>query len=94
MKKITIIIAIIVLFTSLFASTIQFKEQVSQECGEPREKIERVNWFWQWWLNRDDNRGFIACVGPSTYIIYRPLDLSGLGLVISTGLFLALIKKR
>lgn len=85
-KKLLLALVIILIIFPLFISTREFKERTSQECGKPMEVNERVHWVWQWWPSRDDDKGFIACIGPSHFITYRPLDIAGLGFMLSIGL--------
>ncbi|OGY26760.1 MAG: hypothetical protein A2Z11_02180 [Candidatus Woykebacteria bacterium RBG_16_43_9] len=94
MKNLLLIIAGVFLVISVLIATQGYKEKTGQDCGEPSEVISRVNWFWQWWANRDEGRYFIACVGPSYYIVYRPLDIAGAGILLSAGIAFTAVKKR
>lgn len=88
MKTLAALTITIVLFimAGYFATTI-VSEQLSQGCASRGEinsyqnSWEDVYFFWQWWPNRDDGKGFVACVGPSTYLRYHPYDAAALALV-------------
>lgn len=80
-------IAISLLITAGYFATITVSEQLSQECAS-RENAnsyqnswDDVYFVWQWWPNRDEGKGFIACVGPTTYLRYHPYDVAVLALV-------------
>lgn len=61
-------------------------EQTGQACASGDEiNSYRNTWtdvyfIWQWWPNRDEGKGFIACVGPATYLRYHPWDVAALAL--------------
>lgn len=94
MKKPLFIIAGILIIMSVFIGAKEYTAQTGQGCGSPIKVVERVNWVWQWWPNRGGRGGFIDCVGPSYYIAYRPLDIAGLGIIVSVGLIFIAKKKR
>ncbi|MCC7543430.1 hypothetical protein IT415_01840 [bacterium] len=67
-------------------------EKVAQSCARGEEmnsfqSVQRDVYFvWQWLPSRDDSKSFIDCVGPATYISYRPYDgaaLAWLGTVLA-----------
>lgn len=87
-----LILTVFLLSFSVFISTKEFKERTDQGCGEQIEVIERVHWVWQWWPNRDGNKGFIACIGPSYFITYRPFDVAAVGFMLSIGLVIVIRK--
>lgn len=93
MKKVLATTALALLLLSVFVGTRQYKEQTGQGCGEPTTTEERVNWFWQWWPNRDDGSYFIQCVGPVHFVSYRPLDVAGAGILIA-GVLLIISRQR
>lgn len=92
-KKTILVLALILLVSSVFFGSLRYVEKVNQGCGEPTISTKRINWFWQWWPNRDDDKAFLQCVGPSEYISYRPIDIAVLGILISIVL-LKIVWKR
>lgn len=94
MKKVLVIVACGLVVASIFIGTQQYKEQTGQDCGPQSETTERVHWVWQWLPHRDDNKSFIDCVGPSYFIVYRPLDIAAVGVLISAGLLFFATKRR
>jgi len=80
-------IAIVLLLTAGYFATTTVSEKLSQECARGEEvnsyqnSWEDVYFFWQWWPNRDEGKGFIACVGPATYLRYHPYDMAVLAFV-------------
>lgn len=82
-------LAIGLLFTAgYFASTV-VSEQLAHECASPAEVNSfRNTWrdvyiVTQWWPQRDAGKGFMACIGPSSYLRYHPYDAAILSLVLA-----------
>lgn len=83
---ITLTIAAALLLTAWYFATTTVTEQLSQECASVENTSYRNTWSdvyfaWQWWPNRDGDKGFVACVGPTTYLRYHPWDAAALALV-------------
>ncbi len=80
-------IAIGLLITAGYFATTTVNEQLAQECARGDEinsyqnSWEDVYFVWQWWPNRNEGKGFVACVGPSHYLRYHPYDAAALALV-------------
>ena len=78
--------ALLLLAAGYFATTtvseLQYQECASGEAVDSyRNSWQDVYFFWQWWPNRDEGKGFIACVGPATYLRYHPYDMAVLAFV-------------
>ena len=86
-KKGLFFVALILLCLAPIIGAQEFRQKVAQQCGNSAEFVQRVDWFWEWWANRDQGQVFIECVGPAEYVAYRPFDLAGLALFASTALF-------
>jgi hypothetical protein len=76
---IALTIAAALLLTAGYLATTTVNEQLSQECVSPYDASYQNTWsdvyfVWQWWPNRDDDKGFVACIGPKTYLRYHPWD--------------------
>lgn len=80
-------IAIGLFITAGYFATTTVSEQLSQSCASGKlvrsyqNSWEDVYFFWQWWPNRDDDMGFVACVGPAGYLRYHPYDAAALALI-------------
>jgi len=94
MKKLLLAVALILLLASVFTGTRQYREMTAHSCGQPIATTKSAHWIWQWLPNRDDNKDFIQCAGPSSFISYRPLDVAGVGFVISGSLVIIAIRRR
>lgn len=99
--KLPILIACLLAAVSIYVATLEFKVQTGQGChvGDienfnqiESDTIKRVNWFWQWWPERSTGY-FVACIGPRTYLVYRPLDVAALGIGVSLA-FVGLAARR
>jgi len=83
----TLTIAIGLLITAGYFATTTVSEQLSQGCASGDEiSTYQNNWddvyfVWQWWPNRDEGKGFVMCVGPSTYLRYHPYDVAVIALI-------------
>ena len=103
MSKILLLVIGLTILASVFIATREYRELTGITCysGEfidnhtpVDDETDRVHWFWQWWPNRDEDKAFIQCVGSGSYIVYRPLDIAGVGFVLSGGLLIIALRPR
>lgn len=84
---ISLSIAAILLLSAGYFATTTVSEQTGQSCAREgeltsyRNTWQDVYFFWQWWPQRDDNKGFPACIGPASYIRYHPYDAAALAFI-------------
>lgn len=82
-------VAVLGLFLAGYLTTKTITEKISQSCARGESSMHYTNswrdtyWVGDWWQNRDDDQGFVDCVGPAEYIRYRPYDMAALSLVIA-----------
>jgi len=95
MKKVLFVIASLLIVVSVFIGAQKYKTQIGQGCGGPALlTIERDYWLWEWWPHSIASRNFVTCEGPSTYAVYRPLDIAAVGVGVSLVLLFVTARKK
>ena len=92
MKIILTVLTLLIFFASILAGFLSFEKQTGQACGPPEKITENTYLFTEWKTTAEKDAGFIDCIGPSYYLVYRPLDFMALGLVVSSATFITIKK--
>ena len=92
-------IGLTVLAVGLFVASIglaflTFEAQTGQGCGEPERIVNNAYLATDFVPHVSGDVGFVDCIGPSTFVRYRPLDLSAVGVLASGAIGVFAAKRR
>ncbi len=93
MKMLLLVLFVFLFVSSILISLVTFEVQVGQGCGTPGRTTSNTYLITDYYPAASSNDGFIDCIGPSSFLLYRPLDLSAVALVISLVMGAFAIKK-
>ena len=87
------LLAVALFLASIGLALFTFEAQTGQGCGEPERIVNDSFLITDYYPYSSGEVGFVDCVGPSTFVRYRPLDISAVGVVVSVALGLFAAKR-
>ena len=93
MKKVLISIALVLVLISISLLFSEFSARIGHTCGASEITFKNVYWLYEW-ISAEKPQGFIDCVGASTILVYRAVDVSAALILVSSILFVYAVFKK